>query len=321
MRNNNIDILKGILILLVIVGHVINGSVENSFLKYSIYSFHMPLFIGISGYLLNTNKIKKLNFIKLINKYLLRTVIPWVIAVFFYFFLFEFFKGIEISFFKRLFESFILTFYHLWYIPAFLSWIIITWIQLKIGFNLYKMFLIAIFLSLSFYFLKINPDVLNKTPQLSFFTDISLITFRPYFYIFFVIGLIVKNQRIYKSTFLINLFLIIMIILNFSLYFFENELFTFIVFYFFNVALIYKTISICNFKIIKNINFFEWIGKNSLGIYLWHVFPILVANSKIFKSENFYLQYVIISVFIISFFLSYKIILKNKFLSKYFFGM
>ena len=60
-RNKNIDILKGVLIILVVVGHCIqygNGSqyinnlsfFDNKIFKI-IYSFHMPLFMLISGYL------------------------------------------------------------------------------------------------------------------------------------------------------------------------------------------------------------------------------------------------------------------------------
>ncbi len=54
-RDNRIDSLKGLLIILVIVGHVIttldNVNVINHAVMGLIYVFHMPLFILISGYL------------------------------------------------------------------------------------------------------------------------------------------------------------------------------------------------------------------------------------------------------------------------------
>ena len=54
-RDNRIDSLKGLLILLVILGHVIttldNVNIVNHAVMGIIYIFHMPLFILISGYL------------------------------------------------------------------------------------------------------------------------------------------------------------------------------------------------------------------------------------------------------------------------------
>ena len=52
-RDNKIDSLKGFLIILVILGHLIgsNSNVINECAKTFIYTFHMPLFILISGYL------------------------------------------------------------------------------------------------------------------------------------------------------------------------------------------------------------------------------------------------------------------------------
>jgi peptidoglycan/LPS O-acetylase OafA/YrhL len=46
-----IDSLKGILVVLVFVGHFLPGLVTDNLVRYAIYSFHMPLFLGISGFL------------------------------------------------------------------------------------------------------------------------------------------------------------------------------------------------------------------------------------------------------------------------------
>lgn len=56
MRIKWLDILKGLLIILVILGH---SNMNYSIVKI-IYSFHMPLFFMISGYLLDINKIESL---------------------------------------------------------------------------------------------------------------------------------------------------------------------------------------------------------------------------------------------------------------------
>lgn len=68
LRDNRLDTLKGLLIILVIVGHVI-GQVDygNSGLNWGvrtfIYTFHMPLFILVSGYFTNI-KVDKAQFLK-----------------------------------------------------------------------------------------------------------------------------------------------------------------------------------------------------------------------------------------------------------------
>lgn len=72
-RNSLIDAIKGILILLVIIGHSIqygNGYTYlekelfyNNFFFRSIYSFHMPMFMMVSGYLFGYSNIKTLGVI------------------------------------------------------------------------------------------------------------------------------------------------------------------------------------------------------------------------------------------------------------------
>ena len=47
---NTIDFIKGLLIILVFWGHLIVGEQRTTFLRYVIYSFHMPLFFVLSGF-------------------------------------------------------------------------------------------------------------------------------------------------------------------------------------------------------------------------------------------------------------------------------
>ena len=95
-RNPYLDIVKAILIILVIIGHSIQyGSGTNYIVKQTffdnyifklIYSFHMPLFIMISGYL-SYNSLNKTNlketiiskFKTLIIPLLLWSIIPFII--------------------------------------------------------------------------------------------------------------------------------------------------------------------------------------------------------------------------------------------------
>lgn len=73
MRNTKMDSLKTFLIFMVILGHVIDpygsGSLNdvNCFVEELIFTFHMPLFIMISGYFCNTGAPMKSFFKRLLE--------------------------------------------------------------------------------------------------------------------------------------------------------------------------------------------------------------------------------------------------------------
>lgn len=77
MKNNRIqyiDFVKGIAILLVILGHVMNHGKDNSInqlIYSSIYSFHMPLFFIISGYFLKRSTLTQTTIVKNIKALLI----------------------------------------------------------------------------------------------------------------------------------------------------------------------------------------------------------------------------------------------------------
>lgn len=78
--NYSIDVVKGILILLVILGHVILGTIQNNFIRFFIYTFHMPMFLFISGYLVNLNKLRLYSYSGLIKHYASRMLSWWLLA-------------------------------------------------------------------------------------------------------------------------------------------------------------------------------------------------------------------------------------------------
>ena len=81
LKVSNVDIVKGIGIILVMIGHsgMFLPIKDLNFLNVFIYSFHMPLFFIAGGFFLKD----KINFIKSLN----RLLKPFLIASFFYVFI------------------------------------------------------------------------------------------------------------------------------------------------------------------------------------------------------------------------------------------
>lgn len=75
-RDNAIDIAKGIGILLVIVGHT-GGLPADTYIHHFIYSFHMPLFFILGGFL-----FKSSNIVTHVRKDAKRLLLPYVFSVF-----------------------------------------------------------------------------------------------------------------------------------------------------------------------------------------------------------------------------------------------
>ena len=63
VRNSRLDGIKLLLIILVVIGHCIEPSRYNNTISGSlysvIYSFHMPLFVFLSGYFAKVNNLKE----------------------------------------------------------------------------------------------------------------------------------------------------------------------------------------------------------------------------------------------------------------------
>ncbi len=89
MEGNRIDYLdtcKGLLIILVVIGHaieIVNPTHDNYFLKL-VYSFHMPAFFVISGYLYNPNKWNEQGFKFYIKRRMYKCLIPYFFFDFLY---------------------------------------------------------------------------------------------------------------------------------------------------------------------------------------------------------------------------------------------
>ncbi|MCR4841633.1 MAG: acyltransferase [Eubacterium sp.] len=131
-RNPNIDFAKGALIILVVAGHLLPGTIEGSFARFLIYFFHMPVFFAICGYLIPRSKLASTTPKELVAYYVPRVVIPWFLAVLIYYTLVNapLFEEVSPETFAG---AFICPYLHLWFIIAFVTFIAMTKAFIFIG--------------------------------------------------------------------------------------------------------------------------------------------------------------------------------------------
>ncbi len=207
-RNPKIDFLKGLLILLVIAGHLLNGSIRSSLPRYLIYSFHMPLFIALTGYLIRPEGLLSLSFSALIRKYFHRLLLPWLLALQIFYLINHLSSPSEFSLISYL-SSYWDIYFHLWYIPGLMVWILLTWFLLRIfsaGFapgsdkksSFYLPLLIsALLISLFFCIWYIMPLTSPAAEQLQYivYHDFHLL-----YYIYFIFGMYLRSHPLKKNS-------------------------------------------------------------------------------------------------------------------------
>jgi acyltransferase len=79
-RNTGIDLFRGVLVVLVILGHFAELTDRHNFLTWFGFGFRMPLFIGLTGYLFNLEQARSLSLGALYRKYYGRLILPWLAA-------------------------------------------------------------------------------------------------------------------------------------------------------------------------------------------------------------------------------------------------
>ncbi|MGF7038068.1 acyltransferase family protein [Mucilaginibacter lappiensis] len=318
MRFENIDLLKGLLIILVISGHVLQGSLSENFARYIIYSFHMPVFIGISGFLFNSAKIGSVSFKELISKYLFRVIIPWAIAIIAYMVIVnseQLKHGHKLGMFVM---SFVSPYYHLWFIPAFLSWVFITWLSEKLKIGIKGLLVFSGVVSLGFLILSYYPAFYKSPPALNKALDLLLGTFKPQFYVFFVFGIYLRNHPVKNK--LMHFVVLASFIGVVILFFYPNKIFGIILFFLFNLSFLNLLTAKARENFFPHVKSIQWLGVNSLAIYLWHVVPIILVT-KLVGTNNLLLFYGVTVTAEVIFILIIAQISKIKSINKYVFGM
>lgn len=288
-----IDYLKGLAIILVVWGHVIQYAPHDGYdfflnpLYIFIYTFHMPLFIFISGYLF-LSSLKDKSFWDILKNKILQLIVPLVIWSFLYY-LFRFILGFydltnlkPIEIVGLLFYRYITSFpYELWYLWAvFFCSILIAICKIYFKEKLYSYIIIFVLLLLI-------PDMYNLH-MLKF-------TF-PYFALGYLYNK--EKDRFHKHMNFVKVFSFIMFPLlifywnkDYYIYTTGMDLYVqdiankvFIIAYRYLTGIVGI---VCVWQIIKwslkyiKLNFIINLGKETLGIYIVSSNLIMLLINKI----------------------------------------
>lgn len=321
-RNSNIDLLKGFLIILVIIGHIACGSLDENLLRNFIYSFHMPLFIGISGYLFNVQKIIDSRPIVIFNEYTRRIIIPWLLAVVVYGIITNLNQmGGVIDFLMHLLKSIIFPYYHLWYIPSYLLWVLATCALIKSNISVKYIFYLSVIISCSMYICQTIFKYVGLTNVLNELFKVRAFTY----FAFWGLGLYIRHiqTRIIQKNinFLIFILPILGVIVSIANFYIKSPIINNCNIFIFNFSLLYLLLVLSIHRKLPHIKLLEWMGVNSLGIYLWHVIPILAGKYLLRNSIGSANYYLLTTTLTICFIIVYKCSCRLKFFRVYLYGL
>lgn len=269
MRKTSFDALKGFLTILVIVGHLLLGPIDQSPVRNFIYFFHMPLFVAVTGYFIKSELLLYATpFI--LKKYFKRLLTPYILAFLVYSAMtwFNAYRtgGLNL---KTIVDTIMNPYYHLWYIPAVILFVLYTKCLVtmpgKVSFVIgaISAFLITV---LS----RIYGDTINEMGWAKLFGDSRYY----YYYYYFLIGYIMSRyglgQRVSINTKNWTL-LLFFLFFTYQIDFLRSFCYVLI-----NSAIIILAISLCEKQRSVNMNYLAAIGKVSLPIYLWHVLPLVI---------------------------------------------
>lgn len=276
-RQYLIDNLKVLLIAMVVFGHVIEYYINSSTLLMSIYIFiyifHMPLFVFISGYFSkNVEKCRKGIIKSLLIPYILFNTIWYLIA--------SIWMG---EFIFSLFNPG----WTLWYLISLFIWRLSIKYLIKVKYILPLSFIVALLIG-----------IIPNSESLGFI--LRTVTFLP----FFLIGYFTKEENI-KNIKLFNkglAFVIIGVFALLSYYISSNNMLDYKFFYnsqsYYDIGLstvegvIFRILlyigaiilGICIINITPKCNmFFTNIGKNTMNIYVFHIYMVLLVYGIIPK--------------------------------------
>lgn len=281
---------------MVVLGHTLQGPLSENMARYAIYSFHMPLFLAINGYLLKSDTLYSLRLGELLVKYCRRMLLPFMVAFVVYFMIVNAGRLPDLSMGEIAFQL-LYPAYHLWYIPALMLMILAVYLFNSVGIKAGVPLVIAFFASLVwFYFFPDNLSLNSPIPgnrALSLMGDKRVYVYFCFFYLGFYLRNHTGRSGIFNRTLpKAGLFGAgILLILGF--YSPPSPLRQFVFLLFNALLIIFFHERMSNRPFGAGGRFLEIFGKNPLPFYLWHALPVFLFNRAIFKDVHvFYLSIV-----------------------------
>lgn len=289
MRMSRVDLVKGGLIILVIAGHLLPGEFHANLARWIIYSFHMPLFTAVSGYLFSWEKMREFRFADVVRKYWRRPVLPWLVALAVYAAV-DTAPGslLSAAYWAGFLGHFIRPFFHLWFIAAYLFWVLLSWALLHLRLSLPWILLTGSLLSFGSELLRhwIPPLTGNHFSG----ADTFLYTLHPNYYVFFVLGGFFRRYNAGLPVGWVVPATLLLLTAEVLLFYYPNEPAEAVVFFLYNFCLIRLMVAFVEGRPSRHYRLPEWIGVHSLAIYLWHVLPlIIVFRLHLASALQFYL--------------------------------
>lgn len=338
-RNAYIDIIRGLTILLVVLGHTMTGSTsnsQNSFLYNIIWSLQIPLFFLISGYVTKFSKAADtvLELLKIIIRRSISYILPWIVWTFII-------RGIVFDN-----KEFLNLYFILWNLDSgywflFSIWVITIlfnislFISNKVTNNsLPRIIVTSIIYSIEIVMLL----VIGKLFGFSFLCIKLTIYYMPFYYIGFIFGKIqyIVNENKQDVVICLCSILWIVALLKYNLYEMPETI-VYIAIRFFTS--LFGCISICgllnrmvmvendSFNVNKSkkvSKFLEWIGNKTLEVYLIHSLVInlikLDAPSIFMSLEGITITFINFTITLILCCLFIKMIDCNNYLRKVLFA-
>ncbi|MBY8088335.1 acyltransferase family protein [Vibrio fluvialis] len=308
-RNNAFDATKGFLILLVILGHVLLGSIDKNLDREIIYFFHMPLFLAITGFFIS-EQVTSSSIREICSKYYARLIVPFLIAFIFYTSLKFFTHELEV---KSIVSSILYPYYHLWYVPAMLLFIIYTkYINVLRGKNLTLFNIVLIVCATTTVFFESYGQNISNEIIYKLLGDKRFYYFYSYFYLGYLLS---KTKRSLPTEVLITLLTLSVMLYSYA----QSSLVIGLGKVIANASLICIVINILQNSTNYTSMFLAKIGQVSLPIYLWHIAPIIILKKLNLSNDVYYLSSMLtFSVFII---MAIQVKGKSRLIDKYFYGI
>lgn len=283
-RNETIDVLKGILIIIVVIAHTLLGSLDENGYRYFIYSFTMPVFIFVSGILINPTKLLQSKPKDIFLKYWHRMGWEWLLALLVYSAYLCIFNGFSGKFFLK---CILLPYYHLWYIPVLMVMIASALLIENLAKNKERCLLCYLVLSL-FLFGLYSYSVTNPVSLTE-----AIEHYRLQYFIFFYLGILCRDIKISErnnknATITIGGGILLVSIVIMTLYLFGISFSEYQRFFMLPICIVLCSgivlPIICRNRLKSKV--LSFIGQKSLHFYLWHVIPLIVLKYY-FKSNPF----------------------------------